>query len=140
MTRSESLRTPPITPVVTSPTHGFMHGYYHAAGKQTTIPQNPGPRLPLSDSRTEAVSQSRITEVDKDQPMFQEVDLGEMKSRDRHRLVDKENAPPPSFNQGLKRLTISPYVNESSTSLYRTPKVSVIGNIFFVLRMLTLFL
>jgi hypothetical protein len=54
------------------------------------------------------MSQLQITEADKDQSTFQEVDLGEMKSRDRDHLADKENVPPPSFNQGLKRLAISP--------------------------------
>lgn len=65
--------------------------------------------------------------------MFQEVDLGEMKFRDRHHSADKENVPPPSFNHGLKRLTISPGVNGSNTSLYRTPKVSVMRNVCLVL-------
>ena len=65
--------------------------------------------------------------------MFQEVDLGEMKSRDRHRSADKENVPPSSFNPGPKRLAISPSTNVSNTSLYRIPKVSMIWNIYLVL-------
>ena len=75
----------------------------------------------------------QITEADKDQSTFQEVDLGEMKSRDRDHSADKENVPPARLNHGLKRLGISPTTNESTASISRTTKVSVISSVCVVL-------
>ena len=69
------------------------------------------------------MSRVRIPEADKDQSAFQEVDLGDRKSRHYLRSADKENIPP-DVRPGLKRLTISPGANESTTSITRAPKVS----------------
>ena len=73
-----------------------------------------------------AVSHLQIPEADKDRSVFQEVDLGERRSRDRHHPADKENIPPPDVGYGLKRLAISSGANESTVSVARTPKVSMI--------------
>lgn len=132
MIRSDSLRTPPITPVVASPTRGFAYGHYRNAGEQSSAPRNPGSGVLFADGGIEATtSRLQLTEADKDQPMFQEVDIGEVKSReDRyHRLADKENVPPPSFNQGVKRLAMSHHTNGSNASLYRPSKVSATWNV-----------
>lgn len=58
--------------------------------------------------------------------MFQEVDLGEREPHDYLHSANKENIPPPGIGQGLKRLAISPGVNESTVSIARIPKVSVL--------------
>lgn len=138
MIRSDSFRTPPITPVVASPTRGFAHGHYRNAGEQISAPKNPGSRVLSADAGIEATtSRLQLTEADKVQPTFQEVDIGEVKSReDRyHRLADKENVPPPSFNQGSKRLAMSHHTNGSNASLCRPPKVSTMWNVRPTLRM-----
>lgn len=77
------------------------------------------------DDGIEAVSKSQIAEADKGQPAFHEVDLGGMRSRDLDDSADKGNVPPSSFNYGSKRLMISPVTNESTTSISRAAKVSV---------------
>lgn len=94
-TNLRALRTPPISPVVTSPTRGFAHGYYH----YSTGPQ-----------------------IAEEQAAFQEVDLGVRKYRDHHCSENKENIPPPVSNHGLKRLAMSSGMNESSVSVARIPK------------------
>jgi len=100
---------------------------------QVSIAMELWPQTIFTDAWTEAVSPLQITEADKDQTMFQEVDLGEMKSRSRHhRSADKENVPPPSSNRGLKRLAIPPNTNESNASTHRVPKVSVMWNVYVV--------
>jgi len=94
-TNIKSFGTPPVTPVHTYPICGFAQ--YQA-------------------------SRLQVNEASKDQSMFQEVDLAEVKSRDRHRSADKENVPPPGINHGPKRLTISPATTESNASIARIPK------------------
>jgi len=69
-----------------------------------------------------ASSPSQFVEVEKDLSFFQEVDLGEGKSRGRHRSADKENVPPPTSSRGLKRLAASPDFNESTVSIVRGSK------------------
>ena len=125
-TNLKSLKTPPISPVLTSPTHGFAHGYRHTTGEHYHYSPKSWPQIIYPDPWIEAVSQVHITEADKDQSTFQEVDLGEMKSRDRDHSANKENVPPPRLNHELKRLAISPTTNESSVSISRIPKVSVV--------------
>lgn len=97
-TNLRSLKTPPISPVATSPTHGFARGCH----------------------QNSAVTQ--IPEMDRDRYAFQEVDLGERKSRSHRHCADKENIPPPVANYGLRRMAMSPGANESTASLSRTPK------------------
>lgn len=95
-TNLRSLRTPQISPVITSPAHGFAHGYRHGS-ESSHIPDSNGDQ-------------------------FQEVDLGERKSRSHRHFADKENIPPPVTNHGLKRLVMSPGANASTVSVARTPK------------------
>lgn len=121
-----SSRSPPITPIITSPTYGFARGHHREPGGHHHTTPNSRPQTIFPDARIEGMSQVRIAEADKDQSVFREVDLGEMKSRDRDHSADKENVPPSSFNHGLKRLATYPNTNESNTSISRTTKVSVV--------------
>jgi hypothetical protein len=120
-TNLNSLRTPPISPALTSPTRGFVHGHYYNSGGDCCT--NCLSIFSVVNAWNLAVSQLRIPEGDKDQPVFQEVDLGERRFRDYLHSADKENIPPPGH--GLKRLTISPGANESTVSIARIPKVSM---------------
>lgn len=123
-TNLKSLRTPPISPVATSPTRGFMHGHYHNPGEHRRGTLRPWFWTVFVNAWNSAVSQSRIPEADTGKYVFQEVDLGERRPRDYLHSADKENIPPPGVGHGLKRLAISPGANESTVSIARTPKVS----------------
>lgn len=74
-----------------------------------------------------------MPQIPEEQAAFQEVDLGERKPRSYYRSADKENVPPQNSHHGLKRLMVSPGVNESTVSIARIPKVCVVQCIRVVL-------
>lgn len=121
-TNPRSLKTPPVSPVVTSPADGFAHGYHHNSGKHHR--GTPGIRFQTMLTDTQNPAASQLPKADRNQFAFQEVDLGERRTRDHRNSADKENIPPPISNHGLKRLGIPSGANESAVSVARTPKVS----------------